>query len=142
MKKIKGLEDYYATEEGHIVSTKRKIPITLKESTNHRRLIAKTFLECSSENMEVNHIDGNKLNNHISNLEWVTHRENINHSFRIGLNKNIGSNHTRSKLTENQVLNIREMLSTGIAEKDIANKYNITQALVNLIKQKKRWKHI
>lgn len=51
------------------------------------RLVAETFLD-NPENLPiVNHIDGNKSNNHIGNLEWVSNRDNINHAISIGLRK-------------------------------------------------------
>ena len=53
--------------------------------TEVHRLIAKTFIDNSKNKKEVNHIDGNKLNNKIDNLEWVTHKENINHAWRTKL---------------------------------------------------------
>lgn len=46
------------------------------------RLIAKTFLNDYDNNLQVNHKDGNKQNNHIENLEMVTAKENIRHSFK------------------------------------------------------------
>ena len=49
------------------------------------RLVAKAFLENPQELPEVNHIDGNKLNNNISNLEWCSRKANIQHAFDIGL---------------------------------------------------------
>lgn len=50
------------------------------------RLVASTFIS-SPENckVEINHKDGNKLNNHVSNLEWVTHKYNIEHAYSNGL---------------------------------------------------------
>ena len=49
------------------------------------RLIAETFIPKIEEKEFVNHINGNKLDNRIENLEWVTHSENVTHAIRIGL---------------------------------------------------------
>jgi hypothetical protein len=60
-------------------------------TTNHRpqvpihRLVASTFLELPDGNLEVNHIDGDKTNNVVTNLEWVTPEENQAHARRLGL---------------------------------------------------------
>ena len=52
------------------------------------RLVALAFLGVPEDKtMTINHKDGNRLNNHISNLEWCTRRENIQHGFRTGLYK-------------------------------------------------------
>lgn len=49
------------------------------------RLIAETFIPNPNSYTEVNHIDGNKLNNDIANLEWCTPSQNNTHSYRVGL---------------------------------------------------------
>lgn len=62
------------------------------------RLVAKSFKPCENPLLEVNHIDGNKLNNNISNLEWVTKSENLAHAYKIGLTPNQdGQNNHNSK---------------------------------------------
>ena len=47
------------------------------------RLVAEMFIPNPENKAEVNHIDGNPLNNNISNLEWVTRNENLKHSYRV-----------------------------------------------------------
>jgi len=51
------------------------------------RLVAQSFIANPENKPEINHIDGNKANNHASNLEWVTSSENQKHAFREGLQK-------------------------------------------------------
>lgn len=51
------------------------------------RLMAETFLSKDEFRKFVNHIDGNKSNNLLCNLEWCTHQENMSHAWKIGLNK-------------------------------------------------------
>ena len=59
-----------------------------KKGINVHRLVAKLFLPDFNEELDVNHIDGNKQNNSVSNLEMVSRSENLKHSFRLGLRAN------------------------------------------------------
>lgn len=105
------------------------------------RLVALTFLGECPKGLEVNHIDGNKLNNCVTNLEYITHSENAKHAFRLGLNhspllgrKGIG--HKKHKLAEEQVSAI---LLDKRFQKVIANDYNVSQCTISNIKTGKIW---
>jgi len=49
------------------------------------RLVAKAFIPNYDNKMEINHIDGDKTNNHVNNLEWSTRSENMKHAYAIGI---------------------------------------------------------
>lgn len=114
------------------------------------RLVAKAFLENPENKPQVNHKDLNKENNNLSNLEWVTHMENIAHAVRFRAYKNrVGEDNSNAKLTEAQVKEmlglwkIRENINKTICRKSLALKYNVTvHCIDNIVYNKKNWKYL
>jgi transposase len=110
------------------------------------RLVAFAFITNDNpiEKTQVNHIDGNKLNNVVENLEWVTPLENQLHALRTGLKIPVrGSQSGTAKLSEKQAVEICELLSKGNRVCDIVRmKEYATKSIVEKIKNKKRWGHI
>jgi NUMOD4 motif/HNH endonuclease len=103
------------------------------------RLVALSFVEnlCPDTKTQVNHMDGNKKNNHYLNLEWVTPGENQKHSYRVLDRK---SARGFAKLTEEDVLTIRKLLyTTRLTQKDIGSIFGINQTTVSRIKLNQTW---
>lgn len=97
------------------------------------RLVAQAFLPNPEGKLTVNHKDSNRLNNHASNLEWMTQQENIKHgqdfgSIRYGLNRG------KSKLTSEQVQEIRSNADC-LSQRNLATEYSISKTMVHLIQQ-------
>lgn len=61
---------------------------SIKKNFSVHRLVAYMFCEGYKENLTINHVDGDKINNHYSNLEWCTNQENIAHAYKNSLNNN------------------------------------------------------
>jgi hypothetical protein len=110
------------------------------------RLVAESFLLNSDNKLEVNHIDGDKTNNHVENLQWVTRQENVKHEFDNGYGyvPNLkGENHGSSKLKESQVINIYIAYhKDNIRISDLSKKYNISESAIDSIVKNRNWKHI
>ncbi|MCQ2059756.1 MAG: NUMOD4 domain-containing protein [Bacteroidaceae bacterium] len=104
------------------------------------RLVAMAFIPNPENKREVNHIDCNKHNNDVSNLEWCDRKYNLTHSYENGL-KRFGENHGGHKLTEEQVREIREL--RGIeTTKEIAKRFGIAQCTVSAIHLRRIWKEV
>lgn len=105
------------------------------------RIVALAFIPNPQNKPCINHINGIKTDNRIENLEWCTYKENTHHAIRIGIIKPFELGYGRVKLTENDVVRIRE-LATIKSRKEIAELYNVTQGNINAIIRRRIWKHI
>lgn len=111
------------------------------------KAVAYTFLENPNNLPEVNHKDGNKENNHVSNLEWCTSHENQQHKYDFGLfdkNKIMGENNGASKLTWNDINFIREHYipySKIFGTRAMARKFNVSHATMLAIIHNKTWRN-
>ena len=108
------------------------------------RLVMETFRPISNPNeMQVNHIDGDRNNNSLSNLEWVTVKENVKHAFRLGLRIPMrGELNGRSVLTESIVREICEKLCEGRTERSLAKEYGVAHSHIHSIREGHLWGHI
>lgn len=107
------------------------------------RLVAHHFLPNPKNNPIVNHIDGIKSNNHVSNLEWASIRDNNLHAVAMNLRNGYqGSKNYNAKLNEADVIKIKTMLAKHMPIKEIAQKFRVSFATIGFIKQKRTWRHV
>ena len=79
-------------------------------------------------------IDGNRVNNSLENLEWVTYKENSQHAVRTGLMNMSGENNPQSRLTDKEVLEIRDLYKHKIYnQRELSDLYGTTSATANRI---------
>ena len=105
------------------------------------RLVAETFIPTEDSTLEVNHIDGEKKNNHLENLEWISREENIKH----GVSNNLFPlefKNAKCKLSDVKVREIREKyIPFKYTMSMLAQEYNVSKKLIcDIINFKRRKK--
>jgi len=104
------------------------------------RLVGLAFIPNPHNKKCINHIDGNKTNNNISNLEWVTHSENNIHAYKNNLQPSKkGIKNGRAKLNESQVIDIKNS-NKGCVE--LSKIYNVTPTTISYIKLGRNWGYL
>lgn len=167
IKKLEGFNDYYyISSYGYIITknwrnSKREAIIkTCLDACGYKRtalmhngklktikihrLVAISFIQNPENKPQVNHIDGNKQNNNINNLEWVNNSENQIHAYKIGLNKaKRGEENSKAILTEKQVKEIRSKFKKRVYTREMLGiEYGVKASTIKDIILRKSWKHI
>jgi hypothetical protein len=113
------------------------------KSCKAHRLVAIHFITNIGNKPQVNHKDGNKDNNHVDNLEWCDCHENMIHAFKNGLSSNRGEKSSQSRLSNEQVLEIRKMHDSGkCSKKEIGKKFGYSVGGINGIVSRRTWSHL
>lgn len=94
------------------------------------RLVAENFLPNPEQKQQVNHKDGNKNNNHATNLEWTTRAENIRHAYKNGFMK-------QAKLTTKMVKEIR---ASSSSKQELSQKYGVALHTIQRVRNNRTWK--
>jgi len=114
-----------------------------KDIKTIHRLVCIAFVPNPENKPHVNHKDGNKQNNNVENLEWCTHKENINHAHKIGLMAcQKGVKNPRAKIKNSDVVKIRLLHLNGMNLKSLAKIFPISVSTISKIINKKQWAHI
>ena len=107
----------------------RFVTIKGKQIPIHR-IVAENFIENKYDKPFVNHKDGNKMNNSVDNLEWVTQQENIQHSYKNKLQPSTVKTY-KGKFTDEQRQQIKdEYNNTDISRRQLALKYNVSHTCI------------
>lgn len=118
----------------------------VKRSFYIHRVLADLFIENPECKPCINHIDGNKENFSLNNLEWCTHKENIRQGFRTGLipfpTTGKGEKSRSSKLKDHQVIEIRKRCGDGESKTRIAKEFGVSPGTVGFIVRRQTWEHI
>ncbi|AUR92124.1 HNH nuclease [Vibrio phage 1.170.O._10N.261.52.C3] len=148
---------YFVDEEGNVYGKRvqylkqqltkkgyKRVSVTIdktKYTLFIHRMVATVFIPNPENKPEVNHIDGDKTNNHVSNLEWMTTKENINHANTV-LGKGVGETHSQATLTEIQVREVCEYIEQGYRTVDVQRITGIGLEKIKSIKKKAVWKNV
>lgn len=165
-KEIEGFDGkYFISTKGKVKSFSHKKPRILKprispdgyvwyvltingkgKTMRANRLVAKAFIPNPENKNTVNHIDGNKKNNDVSNLEWATRREQMQHAYKLGLKKPVqGILQGNSVLTEKQVKEIRKIYKAHdkkFGMIPLAKKYNVSTSTIDKCVNRRSYKNI
>lgn len=163
MGRVKAKERTFIRHDGKPITVKEKILKGSKDTKEYlqvearinskrnikllHRLVAEAFLDKPQNCNQVNHKDGNKLNNAVSNLEWVTCADNIHHAWKNGLNKaSCGEEHANHKLSDEAVRYIREHYipcDRQFGGNALARKFGLKSSFAVLrVAHGEGWKHV
>lgn len=156
-KTVEGFQDYAISNHGRVkritsgrstrkgkilksqISTCGYPQITLRNADKKKTFLVHkleyiTFKGPIPEGLEINHKDGDKENNYLTNFELMTRGENISHSFSTGLRSNVGTNNSMSKLSNQQVHEIKHKYDEGgYSQSDLADMYEVSQPSISRI---------
>ena len=151
-------EGYSVTPEGLVINLKsgRVLKTDVNKSGHHRvtmsrfgktnrqylhRLVAEVYVPNPEHKPYVNHIDGNKDNNHFTNLEWVTCQENTVHAFDTGLRPS-GEDSYQASLSQHTVEMICILISQGVVRSKIMEITGANKSQVDDIRRRRSWKRV
>jgi len=159
---VKGYESFYLVSDRGRIRSLRRPGLILRPCTNRggypqivvygnktknsicvHLVVARAFLGPCPKGMECHHIDGNKANNNVDNLRWVTPKENSQHAVSSGLHKfHRGEKHHKAILTKSEVIKIRKLHKQNVSYRKIAKSFGVSRGCISSIVSGKNWAHI
>ena len=105
------------------------------------RLVAILYVSNPNNLPQVNHMDGNKKNNSVTNLEWMTNSQNQKHAYKLGLqHSKAGENNNKAKITDKDVTLLKQMYNSGMSIVKVSQSMNISISIIRNIIYGISWK--
>lgn len=119
------------------------VSIQKHKHKSHHRLLAECFIPNPNNYDQINHINGVRDDNRLENLEWCNSRHNQLHAYKTGLHKPmIGEINHRAKLSNVDVLIIRDCIAKGFKGIEIAKYFGVKPSTISMLKRGQNWAKI
>lgn len=157
---IEGYDDYQVSNFGRVKSFKQGKNFILKPRIGHdgylligiyqqgkqvwrkiHRVVAENFILNLDNKPQINHIDGCRLNNYVSNLEWCTASENTRHAYELGLAKSVQGEENYQASATNEIATYIRDNPERLSQSALAKKFGMTKSSVSLIQIGKTYKN-
>lgn len=154
---IRGYEQYAVSDHGRVRNSATDKVLKLRYVSGYcrvvvyrdrkpkdkrvHRLVAEAFIPNPENKPHVNHIDGDKTNNHVNNLEWVTCSENAAHAASAGLRPN-GDDFPQAKLTDDIVREMRRRAVEGESYRALAREFGVSFTGARKAINGESWRHV
>lgn len=114
----------------------------IKDMLIHRLVLLAFSQNINVNNLQVNHLNGDKSDNNLVNLKWVTQSENVIHAYQELNHRARGETNHMTTLTTEDVLAIRKMANDGVIHRIIAEQFGVTRRSIGRIVNRERWQHV
>lgn len=160
-RKIPGFSTYSVSENGDVRNDKTGYPLKTRRKDKKKRyfmvglclrgkqrsfyvhrLVLLAFVGNPPKGYSAAHNDGNPENNHVSNLRWATHQENMQDQVKHGTSRR-GTNNPNAKLDEEKVREIRRLRAeTDIPTKDLCEMYGVGATTIRAAVSRRHWGYV